>query len=144
MNRYGSSFLPPNSIELLNGDTTGRIEQIAIVSFSIANSATTDYNLRSGLTDLNNVAFSIQTLRYVELYMDAVPGAVWFGPQGRTNAMQAWYHGVDTDDREKVGKRFLRYDETGWTVGASAHTLAIANSSGSTITGKLILAGVAV
>lgn len=134
--------LPAGQFLFADGTGDGQVDTIVVVDFSVATTVTTQYNLRSGLTDVLNQAVVLAKLKFVYIELDAAnTGDVWFGPMNLTDGLEAWFDGVGATARERVKHRMLHDCNAGWTVDNTHKILAIYNATGSTVTGTMVLAG---
>lgn len=141
---FGSSAqeLPDGRITFADGTDVGEINQIYVDDFSIASSATQQFDMVTGLTNVLGNAFSITLLKLVIVVLDtATTGDVWLGPQNLTNGCTAWFAVATANGKEQVKDKVLHSDTTGWTVDSTHKVLGINNGTLATITGTIILAG---
>lgn len=147
--RWSDSFnsgveLPTGRISFTDGSGSGNVNRIAVLNFSILTTATQTYDLQSGQTDVLGRSLVLTKLKLVYIELTAAnTGDIWFGPQGQSNAVELWFDGVGSAARQRIRQHFLYSDPVGYTIDATHKVIAITNSTLATVTGKIVLGGVA-
>jgi hypothetical protein len=140
----GSVELPAGRITFTDGSGSGNVNRIAVFDFSINAAATQSYDLQSGQTDVLGRSLVLTALKFVYIELSAATtGSVWFGPQNVSNSVELWFDGIDADARQRVKHHLLMSDPDGYTIDTTHKVISLTNSTGSTVTGTIVLAGVA-
>lgn len=140
--RFGSS---PQTGQLLW--ESGQVDTIYRNAFSIGAGLNLDVDLRGGTgeLDINDKALSLQRVRWVycEITSPGTGVSIRLGPQGVTNAWQAWFQAATANFWETVAAYLDKADAADlWSaVGASTSVLRLNNPSAGTVAGVLLVGG---
>lgn len=148
--RWEDSFnqgvqLPNGRVTYTAGTGVGKVNSLAVIPFSVVASGTFSIDLLLG-TGFDNVlgdpmSFSKVKFFYVELDSPLATNSFFCGPDGVSNGWLGWFSSGSSGQKIAVRAKLLMDDTSGFAVSSGNKILYFQNVGGSTVAGKIILAG---